>query len=159
MRRVILSLLSSHHCGWTCFRAPPIPFSSTRKNQTPDRFGMTCTQILKMTSAEWIAHFHENSQAPASDAAAELARAIAVYGKCYDERTDRLAASPREKRQGARESARGISPTLRHPLKDFAAKALADAQPPADSQKTAYVNSLRETVPLPAFIRSTKRKP
>jgi hypothetical protein len=140
MRRatILLLLLVTTVCG-TAFAQSQ---SSSRPAQKPnaDRLGMTCAQILKMTSAEWIVYLREKLQSPAPDAAVGLARAIAVYGKCYDERTDRLAATLARSGKGPLMGARGDFRDFEAALKDFAVKALADAQPPADSQKIAYVN-------------------
>jgi hypothetical protein len=137
MQRAIVSTLLLAILTGPVFARPQSPSRPPQKPD-PDRLGLTCAQILKMTSAEWIAYFHEKS--PASDAAAELARAVAVYGKCYDERTDRLAASLARTGKGPLMGARGDFRDFESALKNFAAKAIADAQPPADSQKAAYVN-------------------
>jgi hypothetical protein len=86
----------------------------TTQKQTvaSDQLGMTCSQILQMTSTEWVARFNgktnlaKSANSGATDPASETSkpnsetpdaqttlRAIAAYGKCYDARTDRLAAS------------------------------------------------------------------
>jgi hypothetical protein len=139
MRRVILYLLFFTTMAGPVFARPQSP---SRPSQKPDsdRFGMTCTQILKMTSAEWIAYFHDKSQAPVPDPAAGLARAIAVYEKCFDARTDSLAFALAKSGKGPTKAARADFAAFEASLKDFAAKALANAQPPADSQKTSYAS-------------------
>jgi hypothetical protein len=137
MRRAILLPILLATLAASVFARPQSPSRPSQKPD-PDRLGLTCAQILRMTSTEWIAYFHEKS--PASDAAAELVRAIAVYGKCYDERTDRLAASLARTGKGPLMGARGDFRDFEAALKNFAAKASADAQPPADSRKLAYVN-------------------
>ena len=139
MRRVILSLLFLTTVAGPVFARPQSPSRPPQKPDS-DRFGMTCTQILKMTSAEWIAYFHDKSQAPAPDPAAGLARAIAVYEKCFDARTDSLASALAKSGKGPTKAARADFAAFEASLKDFAAKALANAQPPANSQKTAYAN-------------------
>ena len=58
----------------------------------PDRLGQTCAQILKMGSTEWISYSADKTAAPADKPGATL-RAIASYGKCYEERTNHLAAT------------------------------------------------------------------
>src|SRR3984957_8489654 len=71
------------------------PFSAQSKHPTAqqkpdaDRLGLTCAQILQMTSSEWIAKI---TSIDASTADGNL-RGIRVYGACYDQRTDHLAAS------------------------------------------------------------------
>jgi hypothetical protein len=139
MRRVILSLLLLTTVAGPVFARPQSPSRPPQKPDS-DRFGMTCTQILKITSAEWIAYFHDKSQAPASDPAAGLARAIAVYEKCFDARTDSLASALAKSGKGPTKAARADFAAFEASLKDFAGKALANAQPPANSQKTAYAN-------------------
>jgi hypothetical protein len=103
-----------------------------------DRLGMTCAQILKMSSTDWIAYFNDRSHLAAPDASAGLARPIDVYGKCFDARTDVLAAFPRSSK-GPSKAARADFAGFEAALKDFAAKALADASVPADENRKAYV--------------------
>jgi hypothetical protein len=103
-----------------------------------DRLGMTCAQILKMTSAEWILSFNDKTHLATADNPAGVPRAIAVYGKCYDARTDSLAAALTRSGKGPNKAARADFAAFETALKDFAAKALADAAPPADEQKKAY---------------------
>jgi hypothetical protein len=103
-----------------------------------DRPGMTCAQILKMTSAEWILSFNDKAHLAAADHPAGVPRAIAVYGKCYDARTDSLAAVLARSGKGPNKAARADFAAFETALKDFAAKALADAAPPADERKKAY---------------------
>lgn len=99
-----------------------------------DLLGMTCTQVLHMTSSEWIAKVAgvEDSQADGQ------LRGIAGYGKCYDERTDRLAVSLARTRKRPTPRARNSFRELSAALDDFTAKALVDSQPPGDALKKAY---------------------
>lgn len=99
-----------------------------------DRLGMTCAQILQMTSSEWIA---KASSAADSPAAGQL-RGIKSYGTCYDERTDRLARSLARSRKAPSAEARRDFSDFMGALNDFTAKALADSQPPGDALKKAY---------------------
>jgi hypothetical protein len=109
-----------------------------------DRLGLTCVQILKMTSTEWIADFREKAQPPEPDPASSLSRASEVYGKCYDERTNRQAAALAKTGKGPLMGARGDFQDFEAALKGFAAKALAvygaSAPPAALSERTAYAN-------------------
>jgi hypothetical protein len=98
------------------------------------RMGMTCAQILHMTSSEWIAKVTA-AKGPSDDTQLQ---GITSYGKCYDERTDRLAASLARTRKGPSVRARGNFRDLEAALDDFTAKALVDSQPPGDAVKKAY---------------------
>jgi hypothetical protein len=97
---------------------------------------MTCPQILAISSSEYIARF------TAIDDSSEdgQLRGIKRYGACYEARTDALAASLARSGKGPLMGARGDFRDFEAALKDFTAKAMADAQPPADSQKTSYAN-------------------
>jgi hypothetical protein len=117
-----------------------------------DQLGMSCTQILKMTSTDWVAKFTaakagkgptetQSSEPPASPAAPEpefTIRAIGVYGKCYDARTNHLAAALGRAGKGPLMGARGDFGDFEKALKDFEAAALANVQPPASEAKKAY---------------------
>lgn len=99
-----------------------------------DRMGMTCAQMLQTTSSEWIAKVTSMDD---SQEDGQL-RGIKSYGKCYDERTDRLAASLARSRKGPSARARRDFSDLVASLDDFTAKALVDGQPPGDALKKAY---------------------
>jgi hypothetical protein len=105
----------------------------------PEHFGMTCAQILKMSSTDWIVYFDDKEHV-ATPEATSLERAFAVYGKCYDARTDALADSLARTGKGPTKAARSDFAAFEAALKDFAAKALADAGPVGYSQKSAYAN-------------------
>jgi hypothetical protein len=98
-----------------------------------DRLGMTCAQILQMSSTDWVTHFKEK------EASAEgTLRAIAAYGKCYDARTNRLAATLGKSGKGPLMGARGNFGDFEKALNDFAAMALAATNPPSHEEKKAY---------------------
>jgi hypothetical protein len=100
-----------------------------------DRLGLTCAQILQMTSSDWVAKFDNKSgQTPEA-----TARAAAAYGRCYDARTDGLAGSLARKGSAPRKTARTDFADFERTLKAFALKAIADAQPPPGATKTAYI--------------------
>jgi hypothetical protein len=125
--------------------------AAIQSSQT-DEFGMTCAQILQMSSADWVAHFNEAAaekpaaspaksgaaNVPARNPADKTIRAIAAYGKCYDARTDRLAASLAKSGKGPLMGARGNFRDFEQAVQSFTVKALADSQPPADAVKSAY---------------------
>lgn len=133
-------------------KSAPGAASQSNRSGPSDQLGMTCTQILQMDSTAWVMHFDElaaekTSKPPAksSDAnnspsapAEKTLLAVAVYGKCYDERTDRLAASLAKSRKGPPIRAQSNFRDFEHSLQSFTAKALAESQPPADAVKSAY---------------------
>jgi hypothetical protein len=122
----------------TSFLAPASAQSQQRApaQQKPDadRLGLTCAQILQMTSSEWIAKI---TSIDASTADGNL-RGIRVYGTCYDQRTDRLAASLAKTGKGPLMGARGNFRDFDQSLQNFTKKALAESEPPADAVKSAY---------------------
>jgi hypothetical protein len=91
----------------------------------PDRLGQTCAQILKMSSSEWIAYFADKTPSAATDKPAATVRAIGAYGKCYDERTNRLAATLGKSGKGPLMGANGNFRDFQKALDDFTTKALA----------------------------------
>jgi hypothetical protein len=136
---------------------PAFSFAQTRPKSTrkadADRMGMTCPQILQMSSSEWIAKVASTSD---SSEDAQL-RGIRSYGKCYDERTDRLAVSFARSRKGPSLRARSNFRDLLAALDDFTSKALADSQPPGDAVKKAYT-ALYEKQFRYAFYQSYEAK-
>jgi hypothetical protein len=142
-----------------------------------DQTGMSCAQMLQMSSTDWIAHFREkasqtkdanpgtqnqrseadNPNAGTSDSQATL-RAIAAYGKCYDARTDRLAASLGKTGKGPLMGVRGNFRDFETALENFTATSLGMAQPPADAVKTAYA-ALYEKQFRYTFYQSYERYP
>jgi hypothetical protein len=87
-----------------------------------------------MSSTDWVKKFTaaKDSTEPTTS------QAISAYGKCYDARTNRLAASLGKSGKGPLMGARGNFGDFEHALSDFATKALAATDPPADAQKKAY---------------------
>jgi len=140
-----------------------------------DQLGMSCAQILQMSSTDWIANFkasptkdanlgadnHGNEagkpSAETSDSRATL-RAIAAYGKCYDARTDRLAASLGQSDNGPLMGERGNFRDFETALKNYTAVALSVAQPPDDVVKAAHA-ALYEKQFRYAFYQSYEQKP
>ncbi len=105
-----------------------------KQSPSADRLGLTCTQILQMSSTDWIKKF----TAAKDPTEPTTIQAISTYGKCYDARTTRLASSLGKSGKGPLMGARGNFGDFDHALNDFTAKALAATDPPADAQKKAY---------------------
>jgi hypothetical protein len=101
-----------------------------------DRLGLSCAQILQMTSAAWVAHFAEKAGTP-SDAPASV-RAVTAYGKCYDARTNQLAASLGKSGRGPLMGALGNFRDFQKALDDFTTKALAVSDKQPGTQEAAY---------------------
>jgi hypothetical protein len=148
---IILSLLTMTGGGLS------VQHSAQKQTATSDQLGTTCTQILQTSSTDWVAQFNgkvnpgKNANAGATDRASETSepsaetlevratlRAIAAYGKCYDARTDRLAASLAKTGKGPLMGVRGNFRDFEGGLKNFTAIALGVAQPPDDAVKAAY---------------------
>jgi len=108
--------------------------AQTQNQSSPDGLGLTCAQILKMSSTEWVKKF---TAAKGATAEATI-EAIPAYGKCYDARTNRLAAALAKSGKGPLMGARANFRDFDRALNDFAAKALAATNPPADEAKKAY---------------------
>jgi hypothetical protein len=140
-----------------------------------DQLGMSCAQVLEMSSTDWIAHFKASPTKDANPGADNLRneagkpsaetldsratlRAISAYGKCYDARTDRLAASLGRSGKGPLMGVRGNFRDFETALKNFTTTALSMAQPPADAVKTAYT-ALYEKQFRYAFYQSYQQKP
>jgi hypothetical protein len=100
----------------------------------PDQLGLTCGEILQISSSDWVTKFNA---AKGADAPTTI-RAIGVYGKCYNSRTDQLAAKLGRAGKGPLMGARANFQSMDQALKTFTAKALNDSQPPADEVKLAY---------------------
>jgi len=100
--------------------------------------GPPCAEILKATSADYVAH-ESASQAPK-----EEIRAIETYGRCFDERTARLAASLARRSKGPKKAELASLNDLEQKLRNFTAAALADTNPPGDRLKAAYAALYQE---------------
>ena len=139
MRRATISLLLLATIPTIVAAQAPSP-SRPRQKLDPDRLGMTCAQILKMPSAEWIADFNDKAHVATPDASATLSRATAAYGKCYDARTDSLAATLARSGKGPSKTARADFAGFETSLKDFGQpKRLRMLPCPPTTKKRAYV--------------------
>jgi hypothetical protein len=110
--------------------------AQTRAQQKPDaaRLNMTCADILKMSSTEWIAYFAKTTKV---DSPTITKRAATAYGTCYQMRTDELARALARSGKGPSQAARADFTAFEAALKNFTAKALVDTEPPASPGKQA----------------------
>jgi hypothetical protein len=131
-RKMILAVFAALGAAAIC--AAQNATAPARGSASGDQLGMTCAQIVAMSSTDWVAKY---SAVKGTDSATTI-RGIGAYGKCYDARTDQLSAALGRSGKGPLMGARGNFLSLQKALDDFKAKALADSQPPADPVKTAY---------------------
>jgi hypothetical protein len=127
--------------------------SASQQKANHDQQGTTCAQILKMSSSDWIAKVMD---ADASAVDAQI-REITSYGRCYDARTDRLAASLAKTGKGPSVDARNDFRDFEAAITDFTAKGLAPGVLPADPVKSAYA-ALYEKQFRYAFYQSFEPK-
>jgi len=113
--------------------APSAEPAQKQSAPASDHLGLTCTQILQMSSTDWIKKFTAARDATEPS----TIQAISAYGKCYDARTTRLAAALGKSGKGPLMGARGNFGDFEHALNDFTSKALAATDPPADAKKKA----------------------
>jgi len=119
----------------------PVCFPQAKPAQTKaadtDRLGLTCAQILQMTSTAWVAQFAEKAGTPINAASPPAVRAIIAYGKCYEARTNQVAASLGKSGRGPLMGALGNFRDFQRALDDFTAKALAASNKAAGTQEAA----------------------
>src|SRR5262250_2968380 len=96
---------------------------ATSASSAADRMGLTCPQILQIGSTDSVARFKKEKDASPQC----TARAVAAYGKCYDARTDTLAAAL-AKKAGPSKTARTDFLSFENALREFVSKAVSDAQ-------------------------------
>jgi hypothetical protein len=101
-----------------------------------DRLGLTCAQILTIRSTDWVAKFEKDKGA----APGATARALAVYGRCYDQRTEQLGLALRRKRSAPPKYAAADFAGFEGAVRNFTKTAVADAQPSPDAAKLAYID-------------------
>lgn len=152
-RKVWALLLITAANAIFCWSAASQSQSRPRLNADADRLGMTCAQILQMSSSDWVAKF------AAADSVSQdtQLRAVRAYGQCYDERTNRLAATLGRGGKGPLMGARGDFGDFDNALKDFTARALSATNPPANAAKTALAG-LYEKQFRYAFYESYEKK-
>lgn len=103
-----------------------------------DHLGLSCSQILQKTSQDWIAYFDEKATRPAPDNTSSSLRAISVYGKCYDARTNHLAAALGKNGKGPPVGARGNFGDFQNALDALTTKALAASHKQPGTLEAAY---------------------
>ncbi|HTU33595.1 MAG TPA: hypothetical protein VMF66_07305 [Candidatus Acidoferrum sp.] len=114
-----------------------------REQQTApatDRLGLSCSQILAMSSTDWVDKVQKQKGASAE----QIIRAIDVYGKCYEERTDRLAALVTRRRAGPPKNALVDFAGFEDAVNAFTQTAIADAQTPPGATTIAYAQLYSE---------------
>jgi hypothetical protein len=99
-----------------------------------DQLGMTCLQILKMSSTEWIAYFARTTK---TDPSSGTVRAAAAYGACYQARTEDLVRTLARRGKGPSKAGYTDFNAFEAALENFTEKALVDAEPPASREKQA----------------------
>jgi len=95
---------------------------------------LPCAKILAMPSSNYIAQIVAIDD---SNVDGQL-RGIRQYGACYDARTDALAAFLARSGKGPAKAARADFAAFESALKDFTAKAFADAPQQPVGQKVTY---------------------
>jgi len=108
--------------------------AQTRALADADRLGMTCLQILKMSSTEWIAYFSKTTK---TDPSSGTVRAAAAYGACYQARTEDLVRALARSGKGPSKVSSTDFNGFEAALRNFTQKALVDAEPPANREKQA----------------------
>lgn len=110
--------------------------TGSRSASAADRLGLTCAQVLAMSSTDWVARFEKEKGSNGSETIA----AIDAYGRCYDERTDRLAALLARRRIGPPRSALADFAGFEDAVDVFTKKAIADAQTTPSETRVAYAD-------------------
>jgi len=120
----------------------PAGFPQAKPAQTKaadaERLGLSCAQVLQMTSIAWVAQFAEKTGTANNAATPAAVRAITAYGKCYEARTNQVAASLGKGGRGPLMGALGNFRDFQKALDDFTAKALAATDKQPGTQEAAY---------------------
>ena len=113
-----------------------------QQSPNSDRLGLSCAQILQMSSTQWVSHFNEKFGLKEKDAnlssSDKSLRAIAAYARCYDGRTTHLAEQARKNGGNSLLNASIQFRNFDQALQAFLEKALDATEPPADPVKAAY---------------------
>lgn len=112
------------------------PRGKPAQSAAADRLGLTCAQILSIRSTDWVAKFKAQKGA----APGATSRALVIYGRCYDERTEQLGFALRRKHSAPPKNAAAGFTGFENAVKNFTQTAIADAQPPPDEAKLACIS-------------------
>lgn len=136
------------------------PTKAARPNPgDADRLGFTCAQILQKSSREWVLYFKEKAGQGAADTEAATLRAITAYGKCYDARTNHLAATLGKSGKGPLMGARGNFGDFQKALDDFMTKALAAANKQPGTVQAAYAALYEKQFRYEFYEKYTQKNP
>jgi hypothetical protein len=91
-----------------------------------------------MKSQDWIPYYNEKTHQESENNPRSVQDAVAVYGRCYDARTDRLAVALAKAGKGPRAAALKDFRAFDQGLQDFTSKAAALNQAPPGSPQFAY---------------------
>jgi hypothetical protein len=138
--KIFLSLLSA--AGLIAAGLAPACLAQAKPAQTKsadaDRLGLACAQILQKSSDDWVVYFGEKTGLNQLNNPSVVVRAVAVYGKCYEARTNQVAASLGKSGRGPLMGALGNFRDFQKALDDFTAKALATSGKAPGTQEAAY---------------------
>lgn len=101
-----------------------------------DQLGLTCSEILGMSSTDWVTKF-QGQKGPGTQ---KTIHAVDVYGKCYEERTNRIASLLARKRAGPSKGALTDFAGFERAVDVFTRTAIADAETPPDATKISYTH-------------------
>jgi hypothetical protein len=124
-----------------------------------DRLGLTCAQILQKSSQQWVLYVNEKSDHAAAESGADRFGAIAAYGKCYDARTNHLAAILGKNGKGPLMGARGNFGDFQKALDDFTEKALAAANKQPGTVEAAYAGLYEKQFRYEFYQKYTQKNP
>jgi hypothetical protein len=155
MKRIFAVLISTA-------LAPAIAAQTNAARPNPgdaDRLGLPCAQILQKSSQEWVLYFNEKTAQVAADNPSGILRAVVAYGKCYDARTNRLAAVLGKSGEGPLMGARGNFGDFQKALDDFTGKALAAANKQPGTVQAAYAGLYERQFRYEFYQKYTQRNP
>jgi hypothetical protein len=98
-------------------------YAQSGQSQTSpaDMLGMTCSQILAKGSSAWMNAYSGSK----SDGTPWIEQGLAIFGDCYDKRTDDLAASLTKSGKGPLMGGLGNLQDMQTDLQNFTTQALA----------------------------------
>lgn len=142
--------------------APAIAAQTKAAGPNPgdaDRLGLTCAQILQKSLQDWALYFQQKAGQGAVDTEAATRRAITAYGKCYDARSNHLAATLGKSGKGPLMGARGNFDDFQKALDDFMTKALAAADKQPGTVQAAYAALYEKQFRYEFYQKYTQKNP